>query len=663
MRETLPNGIQLLLIEDRELPTIGVRAVIRGGTLAEGKLGVSDLFGTVLRTGGTTAMAGDALDETLERMGASIESGADLDGVEVTAFTLTETVDKVLPLYADVVLRPAFAQDKLDLAKTQARSGIARRNDDAMGVGGREFSKLIYGASSPYAKQLEYETVDAITRDDLVAFHKKTFRPDQAIVAAWGDFKADEMKARLAKLFGGWKAEGTAAKVAPPPVQAAKPSLNYVSKADAAQTFLFLGQRGLRYDDKDYAAVQVMQEILGGGFSSRLFNTIRTKKGLAYGAGGAMVPGYDHDGVFYFFTSTKPETTSEALAAMLEEIERIRREPVSDAELQRAKDTFLNGYVFDFDTRAEIVNRLVTYQFYGYPPDFNDRVKNAVEKVTKADVQRVARERLDPAQLTVLAVGQGEKFDKPLSTFSAAYGPVRTIDITIPEPKGAAAPQATAQSLARGKELLAKAAAARGKGLAGVTSVTTSGTLTQQTPMGPMDLKVKSITVLPDWQYAEVTTPMGVITLVVDKTRAVMKAGGQQQALPPSQAEETRGSLPRDMGGLLLLQEALAGKVEAQALGVQKIGDVEAEALLVTAAGKPFRMFLDPKTYDVLGFVRQGTTPEGPAEITERCFEYKDVSGVRVPTRTESTANGKPLGGFKADSIEINAAVDPNLFK
>lgn len=658
VRETLPNGLQVLLIKDSELPKVEFRMVVRGGRLAENKVGVSDIYGDVLRNGGAGKLNGDQVDEALEAIGANVGSGADVDSVMLYGDMLAEHTDRVFGIFRDMLFEPVFAQDKIDLAKTQLKSGISRRNDNVQEIAGREFSKLLYGADSPFARQLEYAHVDGVTREDLVSYHRRMIRPDQAILAVWGDFEPAAMKQRLASLLGGWKAEGPAPQYKLPNVPDLAGSINYVEKADVQQAFLLMGLKGLRFDDPDYPAIQVMSEILGGGFSSRLFVTIRTLKGLAYGAGGRMIPAYDHPGQFYFTTSTKPESLSEAMGAMVEELEKIRNEKVSDSELRRAKEGYLNTYVFDFDSKAKIASRQLRYAFYGYPVDFNARVKAGVEKVTKEDVQRVAQKYLQPDKLTVLVVGNGPKFDKPLASVSK-WGAVKTLDITIPEPK-AEIPAATPETLAQGKALMAKAAQAKGN-LGAVKDITTEGMFTQQTPMGPMELQAKAISTL-DRSRVELTTPMGAILIVATMDGSWVKQGPQVIDLPGSAAAEMRQSLLTDFGALVLVRDAAAGKFEAQAIGATKFEGQDAEAVIVRVDGKPITLFLaaDGK---VLGLRRMQSGQEGPAEVTDVFGDYKVEGGVAVPTTTAASANGQPKGGSKITSIKVNTGVDAALFQ
>jgi len=662
-REMLPNGLKILLVEDHDLPQAKFAAFVRCGAIAEpvGKMGLAELFGEVHRTGGTSAMTGDAVDALLDGLGADVRTTVEGEYGTVGGNALAEDLDRVLPVFAEVLTAPAFAQDKIDLAKVQMRSAIARRNDDVMRIAFREIGKLVYGAHSPYARQVEYQDVERLTREDLVAFHKAYYRPDATILAVWGDFNTAEMKAKLARLLGGWSVAGTAPKIALPVVVAQPPALAYIEKRDVEQTFIIAGQLGLRIDDPDYPAVRVLSDILGSGWASRIFVKVRSEKGLAYSAGGQMIPAWDHPGVFVFFSSTKPSTTAETLAAMLEEIRKIREAPVTDEELGRAKDGYLNGYAFENDDTGKIVVRLAVSEFYGYPADFNARVRDAVEKVTADDVLRVAKKYLNPDALTILAVGRQDQFDKPLSTF----GKVTTIDITIPEPKPKeAAVEATPESLARGSQLLLKVADAVGvAALKNLKDITTDGVTTANTPMGAMELTRKGTFVLPDRLHNEMTTPMGAMVQVVDGEKAWIKMGQGRQDLPESAVAEMRRGLYTEAGCALLLQEAMAGKVQAQALGKVQFEGKNAEDVLVRVGDKPFHIYLTPDAGEILGVKQTAQTQEGPAEVVESFAGYQVVSGLRVPFERTQKVNGEVKASTKLSSVKINAGFSEDLFK
>jgi len=429
---TLDNGMRLFLLEDHELPLVNLSVRIRTGSIYEppDKIGLASITGMVMRTGGTTSKTGDELDELLESIAASVETGIGLNSGSASMSVLTQDVDTGLAILADVLMNPAFREDKIMLAKMQHKSSIARRNDFVGSIAGREFDKLIYGPESVYARHTEYATIDNISRDDLVAFHKSFFGSNNLMLAVWGDFDTKEMIRKIEQAFDGWQKVNVQLLEAPKVEYEFRKTVNVVRKDDVNQSNIYLGHIGGLRNNPDYFALIVMNKILGGGFTSRLFKNVRSREGLAYSVFGAYSANYDYPGEFYVGCQTKSESTVKAIRAMLREVEKMKESEVTDEELALAKDSFLNSFVFNFDTTGEIVNRLMVYEYYGYPSDFLLQIKQNVEKVTKADVLRVARKHLKPDQVQILAVGRPDDFDEPLSVL----GSVNEIDITIPTP-------------------------------------------------------------------------------------------------------------------------------------------------------------------------------------------------------------------------------------
>lgn len=433
-RVTLSNGMQLLLLEDHELPLIQLTARIRTGSIYDpvDKIGLADMTGEVMRTGGTLTMSGDEIDELLESMAASIETGMGTDYGFASLSVLKQDISRTLSILADILMNPAFPQDKIDLAKIQMRSAIARRNDEPDQIAGREFSKLIYGEDSVYARHTEYATVNAITRDDLVAFHRKFYGPNAVIAAVWGDFQTDEMVKVIESAFKGWKKVSDSAATPPPKVDYRfVNTVNMVPRPDLNQSNVVMGHIGGIAKDPDYPALVVMNQILGGGFTGRLFKNVRSREGLAYSVFGSYGTNYAYPGMFTVGCQTKSESTLQAISAMTAELKKIRESEVTQEELKLAKESFMNSFVFNFDTEGEIVSRILTYEYYGYPADFLMKMRDQIEKVTAADILRAARTHIHPDKLQILVVGNPNEFDKPLSIL----GQVRTIDTTIPAPK------------------------------------------------------------------------------------------------------------------------------------------------------------------------------------------------------------------------------------
>jgi len=429
---TLPNGMRLFLVEDHELPLINVSAIIRTGSIYEpaDKTGLASITGEVMRTGGTAARTGDELDEELERMAASVETAIGLNSGSASVSVLKEDIDKGLVILADVLMNPAFREDKIFLSKMQAKSMIARRNDDVRAIAGREFDKLIYGPDSVYARQEEYATIESITRDDLIAFHKRFFAPNNIMLAVCGDFNTDEMIKKIDSVFHDWRKVDLNIPETPRIDYKFPKTVNQIRKEDVNQSNIYLGHIGGLMSDPDYFALLVMNKILGGGFTGRLFKNVRSREGLAYSVFGSYSANYDYPGEFYVGCMTKSESTVYAIRAMLKEVEKIKEAEVTNEELALAKESFLNSFVFNFDTKGEIVRRRMIYEYFGYPEDFLMKTKENVEKVTKSDVLRVAKKHLKPGTVQILVVGRPEEFDQPLSTL----GEVNEIDITIPPP-------------------------------------------------------------------------------------------------------------------------------------------------------------------------------------------------------------------------------------
>jgi zinc protease len=431
-RVTLPNGMRLLVLEDHELPLIYISGRIRVGSIYEpaDKVGLADITGEVMRTGGTTNKTGDELDEELEQIAASVETGIGQDSGYASVSVLKEDIDRGLEILADVLMHPEFREDKIDLAKMQHRSSIARRNDSPRSIASREFDKLIYGPESVYARHTEYATIDNISRDDLVVFHRRFFGPNNMILAVWGDFDAQQMIARIEKAFKGWEKIDLDLPGKAKVDYSWPATVNLVSRPDLNQSNIYLGHIAGLMSDPDYAALTVMNQVLGGGFTGRLFKNVRSRQGLAYSVFGTYSSHYDHPGVFYMGCQTKSESTVHAIEAIIAEARKMTEEEVTDEELALAKDSYLNSFVFNFDSTGEVISRLMTYEYYGYPADFLQKTRENIEKVTKADVLKAAQAHVKPGAMQILVVGRPDDFDQPLSTL----GTVNSIDVTIPTP-------------------------------------------------------------------------------------------------------------------------------------------------------------------------------------------------------------------------------------
>jgi zinc protease len=441
-RIEFPNGMVVFLQEDHELPLIDGAARVRGGSfeVPANKAGLAEIYGEVWRTGGTKTMNGDQMDDFLEQRAAKLETGDGMDFTSVSWSCLKEDFDDVFKLFVDLLQNPAFRADKIDIAKKGLYTAISRRNDEPAQIAYREAAKLVYGPNSPYARIPEYATVAAIRQDELVNWHRTHVHPNNIILGVVGDFDAAAMEARLRQAFGQWQ-KGPPVKKPEVPPNPAKPGYYLVDKTDVNQSNIHMVGVGTTRRDPDYYAISVFNEAFGGGFSSRLFSDIRSTKGLAYGVGGGVGTAWDHPGTLRIVMGTKSQTSAAAIEALDEEIAQLRVKPISEEEIKRAKDGILNSFIFNFDTPAKVLQEKMTYEFYGYPLDFLETYQKKIEQVTKEDVARVADKYMHREKMSVLVVGNAKEFDKPLS----AFGPVTTLDISIPPPPPGVTPEPAAQ--------------------------------------------------------------------------------------------------------------------------------------------------------------------------------------------------------------------------
>lgn len=644
----LRNGIKFYLVENRELPLISMTMLVRAGSFMEPieKTGLASLTGEVMRSGGTTSRSHTELNEMLEQRAASIETGFGLTSGSASMSVLKEDFDDLLPVFLDVVRNPAFPEDRITLSKTQRSSGIMRRNDNAMAVAAREFSKLIYGASTPYARQIEFATLEAITRDDLVAFHQQVMVGRNMMIAVIGDFNARDMRRKLERTFGSIPA-GTATRLNLPDVNYEfKPSVNFVAKNDVNQSNIRIGHIGGRRllpngnPNPDFAALQLMNEILSGGFSGRLLQVIRTDMGLAYSVGGGFQSLPLYDGVFFVTLSTASANTALAVEATVNEIARLQAETVTQRELDDAKDRILNSLVFRYDSRAAVLNERISNEFNGLPADAFNRYIQELGTVSIADIQRVARTYLQPENMQVLVVGNENEIG---AEQLERMGTINRIDITIPRPVVARAEGAGDAD--RGAAVLRNMASALVADGVTFNAVEYVGKLSQ----GPMTIDSKVTLAFPDSLVQEMSTAMGEQTLIYANGSAKVVAGPNEQALPPAFAEQLKSTLDRHY----LNPALLSGMMSAEYVGEEdEEGEVYAKVFIAelnmtlwvsTATGLPYKV------------VVKEFNPQMGAEV-EAVTVMKDwamADGVYLAYTTESYANGQPAGSFVITSHTV----------
>jgi zinc protease len=662
-RIQLSNGMVIFLQEDHELPLIDGSARIRGGSVNEpaGKVGLIDIFGEVWRTGGTKSQTGDQLDDFLEVRAAKVETGGGPDSTTISLSCLKGDFDDVFKVFADLLQNPEFRADKLDLAQKQADDSISRRNDEVGEITARESAKLAYGVDNPYAREPEYSTIAAITRQDLIDWHKTYIHPNNIILGISGDFDTATMEAKLRAAFESWP---KGAELAKDDIQyhPAKPGYYLVPKEDVNQSNIHMVTLGTTRNNPDYYAIAVLNEAFGGGFSSRLFNDIRTKRGLAYNVGGGIGTNFGHPGIQQFVLGTKSQSTIESIHALDEDIDNLAKQPITDDEIKQAKDAILNAFIFRLDSPDKVLAERLTYEFYGYPSDWLDKFPAEIQKITAADVNRVAAKYVHRDQLAVLVVGNTKEFDKPLSSLGA----VKEIDITIPPPPGAKEEESAKPTASNeeGKALAAKVVAAMGGDakLAAIKAIKAELTLTQKTPQGDFPMQVETVIVYPDHLHAEMQTPNGTMNIVATPDAAFMAVPGQgMRDFPASQKTETLEQIKRDP--IFIASHWKDANVFFRAGGTEKVGDTDTRIVDVNAAGTAIRWFVDPQSGHILKETYRTLSQGQPVQGETDLEDWRLVNGLNVPFVRRNKQNGQDSSTSQYTALEFNPAVDPKLFE
>lgn len=421
----LENGLQVYLMEDHELPLVGGTALIHTGDRYEpaDKVGLAGVVGSVMRSGGTEAYPADELNQFLEQRAASIETGVGTTSGSASFDALSEDLPEVFARFADVLRHPAFPQEKIDFTLAQIAGDIARRNDNPDGILSREFSKLLYGSSSPYARTVEYSTLENISHEDVVAFYEQYFYPSNLLLGIVGDFDPVAMRSLVEDAFGDWSAAGTADLTQPPVDQANTSGVFLVDQPQLSQSYIQLGHLGGTRRDEDFAELSVVNEVMNG-LGGRLVNEVRSRQGLAYVTYAVWSAPYDYPGVFVAGGQTRSDATVPFVELTLAEIERIRQEPIPEDELDQARDSVLNSFVFNFQTPGQTLARVMRYDYYDYPSDFIFQYRQDLTAVTPQSIQAAANRHLKPEQIVTLVVGNEAEIDPPLQALAGSVTPI-----------------------------------------------------------------------------------------------------------------------------------------------------------------------------------------------------------------------------------------------
>jgi zinc protease len=435
-RTAYAGGLRAYVQEDRTLPLFNITAIVNGGGLypPKEKAGLDTVLGDQLIKGGTKTRDGSAIEERIDFLGGTLNFNVGERTSTLSLSVLTKDIDEGLAIFFDVLMNPAFREEPLKLAKARFVEQLRQANDQPNFVLSREYEKLLYGDNALTWRPTK-ATYEGITAADLKAFHAKYFSPKNVILAVSGDFAKADIKAKINKLAAGWQGRAVALPALPKGFPSPEPGVYFIQKA-TNQGYISLGHLGIEDTNPDYYAVQVMNFILGGGsFTSRITTKVRSDEGLSYNQGSRFTYRWGFPGTFAGYVQTKSSTVGYAISLILNELGRIRKEPVSDGEMETAINYYLESFADGFQSAQATMMSFANLEMTGKPMDYYKTFRSKIQAVTKARIQEVANKYIQPDKIAIMIVGDwepcnkgGDKWPGPLDKLGKVHR------ISLPDP-------------------------------------------------------------------------------------------------------------------------------------------------------------------------------------------------------------------------------------
>ena len=699
--QTLPNGLQVVVVLHHEQPAVTMRLLVRAGTSSDprDRLGLAHLTASLLDQG-TTTMSAEQMNDAVDFIGGAMGAGAGTDLTFCNVVVMKDSFDTGLKMLSDMARQPAFAAGEVERQRQQMVSGQKVSAEDPGYIANSVFDRLVYGFH-PYGmpENGTPQTIAALTREDLVAFHTRYFMPNNAILAIVGDVTAEEAFASAKRVFGDWQKRDLPAQTFVGPPDPTRRVI-VVNKPDAVQTEVRVGHIGIPRTHPDYMAVNLAIRILGGEGSNRLHQVLRTERGLTYGAQ-ANMDTLKESGDFEAETNTRSDATGEVLRLIVDEFWRLQRERVGDRELDGAKAYLTGSFPLTIETPEAIAMQVVNALFYGLPLSDLQNFRERVNVVTPDDIQRVAKALLRPDRLSVVLVGNSAAFASQLrgvgfATFETVE--IDDLDLTsatfkratvkagvdrvgragwagwagrdgpagqagraayqqsplASRPSDTAAPEETTKAMA----LLDKVVAAKGglEKLRALKSIVARQSQVSHRPEGDSTVETTNYIEYPSHLRVETHGQVQ----AYDGTRVWMKDTRGVHDAPDMFVREMAAGLRRDVVSLLLA--AKAGSLAVRLLPDVKDADGQVSHAIELSATdlNPIVLYVDPQSSLIRKRVYTADAPGRPV-VDEAFFDYRDVGGIQFAFRATQKV-GPVSVERRVSDVKINAPIDPALF-
>ena len=678
---TLDNGLRVVVVEHHEQPAVSVRMLVGAGSAQDvaPKLGVANMVASLLDQGTATRSAQQIAD-TMDTIGGSVVVGAGTDLTFAYVTVLKDGVDECLQVLSDLVRAPAFAPAELERQREQLRSALRVSYGDPDYLATLVFKRLVYGFH-PYGMPATGTpaSIDRITRADLVEFHRRYFVPNNCILAVIGDIPAGDAFAAVERAFGSWERRDVTPTAFPEPPAPTR-RVVVVDVPDAVQTEIRAGQLGVRRTSDDYVAMDLAVRVLGGEGANRLQQVLRVQRGLTYGAS-ADLESYKAAGDIVAETDTRSEATGDAVRAVADEFARLHRDPPGARELDGAKAYLRGSFPLGIETPDAIATKILTALFYGLPLKQLDTVRERVNAITAADIERVSQGYLKPDRLAIVLVGNASAFASGLPRLGLGKPEVialAELDVTTadlrrppapPSRQSAVAltpplPVVSAPEWARAKEIVLRAAAAAGglDALRAVRTIRATAKTVIPTPDGPMNVDTRTSIEYPGRLRVDVTSPRGEIVQVYKDGHAWIKDPTGAHDAPDAMKTEFAQGIRRDWIALMLAaaDDRITGRPLANDTG---LGGRPLQVVELWGDGlPPVRVAFDSASAELKWLSYQGSGPGGRVTITESFDDFRFVAGVEMPYVAVVRRDSVLVLERTLVEIQVNEAFPPKFF-
>lgn len=664
----LANGLTVFAIEDHRQPLVSFRLEIAtaGGSSNEAKkAGLASTTAQLLRQG-TKKRSAQEIARTIDMAGGELGTGANEDTASVTCNVMKSSADLCLDLVADVVLNPAFPREEIDRLVRQSLSGLQVEYSDPQSLARLIGRRSVYG-EHPYALPVEGtpDTLRALKREDIVGFHQTNYAPATSYFAISGDITPAEAFRQAEKYLASWKTPAPSWTPAKAKSAAAR-KIIIVDMPDAVQTQFSIGQVGVPRNDPDYIPLQIANQIFGGSFNSRLNMKLRANEGLTYGAHSSLMA-LRQTGAFSSSSFSRTEKTATAIHMMSDLLTEFREKPVTEAELKDAKAYLIGSFSLGVETPEQVAQHVLTVALNGLPSNYWDTYRDAVQAVTMEQVDAAVKHLLAPDRMSIVAVGNAKQFSKDLAALGAVQIiPLADIDITAPGLIRAkeAAPAATAETKARGMQLIQAAAEAVGgrAALDAVKDMDSKGPVTLSIQGNALKAESEELVLYPDKYKMVLNTPMGQIVQAHDGRIAWMQQGPNTRDVPPAMAAEMAKSVI-GTANIGLLRAALEGKAEVSALDPVEQDGKKMNAALWKQGDFSVKILFDPETKRIAKVSYRSIGMQGtPADFEMLVGDYRESGGVQLPFQQTVYQNGEKFADISYTERKVNTGIKPEIF-